>query len=165
MMRAGFGRGAAALLLLMSAACGGNDDPGTAGSTLRSALGTEGTVTLALGDTVNVSDGVRDFYEARDYQPAWLDDGQLGERGEAVARALVSAEADGLPADRYHIPMVRTNLERIILADTTDRELNVPGTPALTEWPAMGTTARVLLAGADPGAMAAVLGLVARLAA
>src|SRR5262245_46590509 len=66
----------------------------------------------ATGDTVHFGDEVRAFYEARQYQAAWVDDEGFLPRGKALVDALRRADEDGLDLAAYHGDEIPALLER-----------------------------------------------------
>src|SRR5687768_9072113 len=51
-----------------------------------------------------VLDGIRAFYEARDFEPLWFDEGRAGPKMIALRRQLDSAAEDGLDPALYSTP-------------------------------------------------------------
>jgi murein L,D-transpeptidase YcbB/YkuD len=113
--------------LLIAGALAGCRDGGNDGRDVTAALSrvlsTEGALTLTLGDTVRISDGVRDFYRARGQQAVWLNGDELSDQGTEVYRALAESGTDGLPPELYRFPAAQSILGRFANADTADQEL------------------------------------------
>ncbi len=55
---------------------------------------------------------VKSFYEGRDYQPAWSQNGHLMQ-AETLIRAVEEAYGDGLMPDYYHLNLVRSLVARV----------------------------------------------------
>src|SRR5688572_22568057 len=60
-------------------------------------------VLSSTGDTIHLSPDLLSFYERREYQAAWTDEGGFLPRGEALVRALQGATAEGLDPSVYHL--------------------------------------------------------------
>ncbi len=86
----------------------------------------EETGTLRVGSQALVSgDLVREFYQRRQYRPAWLNDsGHPSEPATLLLEQLLSAEREGLHPSDYHTPAIRDELRSLQIAfATTDRQL------------------------------------------
>lgn len=78
-----------------------------------------GSRVLASGDLV------REFYQRRQYRPAWLNDaGRPSEPATRLLEALSSAEHQGLHPSDYHVAAIRDELRSLQIAfATTARQL------------------------------------------
>ncbi|HSJ14237.1 MAG TPA: L,D-transpeptidase family protein [Longimicrobiales bacterium] len=120
----GYRRAAVAITVLLVGCGRGGADDGDVAASLARLLRADSPVRLTLGDTLYVSEGVRDFYRAREQRTAWLEGEELSEQGQQVYRALAGSERDGLPAELYHFPAVLAIEARFAAADTSDAKLD-----------------------------------------
>ncbi len=70
--------------------------------------------TLRLrGERLQAPDMLRDFYERRDYRPAWVDGSGLRTRVYSLISSIEKADREGLTPDYYHLRTVRALIEEI----------------------------------------------------
>jgi len=88
---------------LMAACAGGSGDDVLPPEALRAAMAVDAdsVLTLPTGDSVRVSAATLEFYEGRQYQPAWTDGRALTAAGRGVHDAIGQADTDGLSPERY----------------------------------------------------------------
>jgi murein L,D-transpeptidase YcbB/YkuD len=118
------------LLSLVAGGCAGDGQRGSSRQHLRAALSADSLAELTGGDTLNVSPATRRFYEGRRYRPAWLEDGELTEQGEALYVALGRTWMDGLPTEHYRFDAVQSVRQRLAAAEAGDDSLKAQ-VPAL----------------------------------
>jgi murein L,D-transpeptidase YcbB/YkuD len=82
---------------------------------LRKIIGTEAGngQFICRGQVICTAPIIPSFYEGRDFQPYWSNNGQLGTSTNELVAALANADADGLrPAD-YHLYTIRFLLNKL----------------------------------------------------
>lgn len=82
--------------------------------------GTEGPV-YCRRDRICGSDVLPDFYRARDFRPAWVDDGLVLADAAAFLDALRLVADDGLDPENYHLTALESLLAEVKAAKTKKR--------------------------------------------
>lgn len=92
-------------------ACGAidNDDAGTQAhiQKLLQNADSGSVVSLAMGDTLHVSDATLRFYRDRRFRPIWSEGDKLNDNGKKLAQVLASTERDGLSPLRYRFEVAQ----------------------------------------------------------
>jgi len=62
---------------------------------------------------IHAGSDLMDFYQKRSFEPIWVDNDDLNERGKAFAKALSHVESHGLHPDDYHFSCINKWIDRL----------------------------------------------------